>query len=470
MGAESRGSPALGSGQRSGQRQREFLTDKFLQALKPAPAGERPIIWDTGAEGFGIRFSDRATKDGKAANIVFVVMRRRKGSTTPTRITIGRYPKLSLKDARSQAGEEFEALKDGRDTRREKEQREEQARQEEEQQRRAEAQRQANTFEGLADKFCAELEAGLIPKARGEGAFRDPKAVTATVRRELVPTWNGRPIDEIKKRDVTDLIVAIHNRAVKAPGPGKRRPSGGPHAARHAFNAARRLFDWAVDRGVLEDSPCEGIKGKRVHGSTGARDRVLTDEELRRVWEAAEATAYPYGPLIQLLILTGQRRDEIGEARWSEIDCPACVLTVPGVRMKAGVAHSVPLTPRAMEVLQGLPRFTGDFIFSTTGGLRPFSGHSKAKARLDLLVGPIKPYQVHDLRRTARTGMAQAGVSVFIGELVISHRQAGVHRVYDLHGYDDDKRAALLAWESRLRTIIEPPPPTNIVLLREAAR
>jgi integrase len=459
MGSEIRGPDA--AGQQAGQRkpaQRKLLTDKFLQALKPAPAGERLTVWDASVQGFGIRYSDKA-KDGKAANIVFIAMRRRKGASTPTRVTIGRYHPtlLSLKDARAKAGEIVEALEAGRDLRREAQQA-----------RRAEDERQANTFQILADKFCAELVAGLIPKARGEGAFRDPEAVVAAVQRELVPVWKSRPIDEIKKRDVTDLIVAIHKRAVKPAGPGKRRESGGPHAARHAFNAARRLFDWTVERGVLEDSPCEGIKGKRVHGSTGARDRVLADDELRRVWQAAEATPYPYGPLIQMLILTGQRRDEIGEARWSEVDLDAQVLTIPAERMKAGVAHTVPLTPQAIAILKSLPRFSGDFIFSTMGGVRPFSGHSKAKARLDRTVGPIAPYQVHDLRRTARTGMAQAGVSVFIGELVISHRQAGVHRVYDLHGYDHEKRKALETWEARLRSIIDPPP-ANVVPLNQAA-
>ncbi len=456
MGSEIRGSEDGSSGQQSGQRkaaQRKLLTDKFIQGLKPAPAGERLTVWDTSVQGFGIRYSDKAAKDGKAANIVFIAMRRRKGATTPTRVTIGRYhpTNLSLKAARARAGEIVEALEEGRDLRKEAQQA-----------RKAEDERHANTFEVVAEKFCVELVAGLIPKARGDGPFRDPEAVVAIVRRELIPAWKDRPIDEIKKRDATDLIVSVNKRAVEPAGPGKRRRSGGPHAARHAFNAARRLFDWSVERGILDDSPCEGIKGKRIHGSTGARDRVLTDEELRRVWQAAEATPYPYGPLIKLLILTGQRRDEIGEARWSEIDWEVQVLMIPGARMKAGVAHTVPLTSQAMEILKGLPRFSGDFIFSTMGGVRPFSGHSKAKARLDRTVGPIAPYQVHDLRRTARTGMARAGVSVFVGELVISHRQAGVHRVYDLHGYDLEKRKALEAWEARLRSIIEPPP-TNVV-------
>jgi integrase len=428
--------------------------------LQPAEPGKRPIIWDTSVQGFGIRYSDKRSKDGSAANIVFIVMKRRKGASTPTRITIGRYHPtgLTLKTARERAGNIVDDLDGGHDPR-----------QEADAKRKQEARRQANTFDVIAENFCSDLIAGLIPKARGEGDLRDPEAVAAITRRELVPAWAGRPVHEISKRDVTDLIVGIHGRAVKPAGPGKRRKSGGPHAARHAFNAARRLFDWAVDRGIIEESPCEGIRGKKVHGSTGARDRVLTDDELRRVWQAAEATPFPYGALVRLLILTGQRRNELSEARWSEIDWGGKVLTIPAERMKAGVAHTVPLTPQAIEVLESVPRFAGEYVFSTTGGARPFSGHSKAKARLDRLVGPIAPYQVHDLRRTARTGMARAGVSVFIGELVISHRQAGVHRVYDLHGYDDEKRAALLAWEVRLRTIIEPPPANVVPLLAKAA-
>jgi integrase len=182
---------------------------------------------------------------------------------------------------------------------------------------------------------------------------------------------------------------------------------------------------------------------------------VLGDDELRRVWRAAGTTDYPYGPLVRLLILTGQRRDEIAGARWSEIDLAAGVMTIGAERMKAKAAHAVPLTPRAVEILASLPRFAaGDFVLSGQTGGRPFSGFSKAKVRLDREIGDMPAFTLHDLRRTVRTRLAELGVTPFIGELVIGHAQRGVHAVYDLHRYDAEKLDALQRWERKLLAIV----------------
>jgi integrase len=186
---------------------------------------------------------------------------------------------------------------------------------------------------------------------------------------------------------------------------------------------------------------------------------VLADDELCAVWRAAEATPYPYGQLVRMLILTGQRRDEIAGARWGEIDLDAGLLTIGAGRMKAKAGHSVPLTPAAVEMLRGLPRFVrGDFAFSGQAGDRPFSGFSKAKARLDRATGSIAPYTLHDLRRTVRTRLSELGVAPFVAELVLAHTQQGVAKVYDLHRYDAEKRDALEKWEARLLSIVAPAP------------
>jgi integrase len=245
------------------------------------------------------------------------------------------------------------------------------------------------------------------------------------------------------------------------------------YAARHAFGAARRLFDWLVARDVLAESPCERVKAKDVHGSPEARTRVLDDDEVGRVWAAAGAPPYPYGPLVRMLMLTGQRRDEIAAARWGEVDLEHGLLTIPPERMKGNVGHVVPLTPKAIEILDGLPRFAaGDFVFAGQSGERPFSGFSKAKRRLDSEIGEIKPFTLHDLRRTVRTRLAELGVTPFVGELVIGHTQKGVHAVYDLHRYEEEKREALERWERRLLAIVgegEPAAP-NVVPMPAKAR
>jgi integrase len=279
--------------------------------------------------------------------------------------------------------------------------------------------------------------------------------VTGIIRRELIPTWGERPITEITRRDVIARIEEIVDRGGERPAAGTRRRAGGPYAARHALSAARKLFKWAVGRDLLAASPCDRIKAAELHGAPARRDRVLGEEELRQVWAAAESTPYPYGPLIRLLILTGQRRDEIAGARWGDIDLNGALLTIGPERMKAGQAHAVPLTRSAVEILKGLPRFAlGDFVFSGQTGAKPFSGFSKAKTRLDRLTGGIAPYTLHDLRRTIRTRLAELGISPFIGELVIGHTQKGVHAVYDLYRYTEEKREALERWEERLLAIL----------------
>jgi integrase len=172
-----------------------------------------------------------------------------------------------------------------------------------------------------------------------------------------------------------------------------------------------------------------------------------------------------------MLMLTGQRRGEIAGARWGEVDFDAGLMTIPASRMKGKAAHTVPLTPTAVEILRSLPRFVrGDYMFSGQTGDRPFSGFSKAKTRLDRSIGTITPFTLHDLRRTVRTRLSELGIAPFIGELVLAHTQQGVAKVYDLHRYDKEKRAALEAWEEKLLSIVAPEPePAKVVPLRKHA-
>jgi integrase len=227
-----------------------------------------------------------------------------------------------------------------------------------------------------------------------------------------------------------------------------------------------------VDRDELAASPCERVKSAEVHGAPAQRKRVLTDEEVRRVWASAENTPYPYGPLVRMLMLTGQRRDEIAGARWSEVDLERAVLEIPAERMKADAGHVVPLTPQAIEILKTLTKFAaGGFLFSGQTGTKPFSGFSKSKQRLDRACPGIAPFTLHDLRRTVRTRLAELGVTPFVVELVIGHTQKGVHAVYDLYRYTDEKRAALLKWEARLLSIVAPEPAEpNVVPMPARAR
>jgi integrase len=427
------------------------LTDRSLKALRPAPDGRRITVWDALMPGMAVLVSGKGKRS-------FYAVKRRAGAASPTWTLLGRYPVVTLAEARAKAREALAALAEGHDPA--------------ERRREAERRRRATIFAVVAEDFCSRLDRGQVPKARGTGPLRDPAALAAVIRRELIPVLGEKPIAEVSRRDVITMIEAIRDRGGDRPAPGTRRPDGGPYAARHALSAARRLFAWLVDRDLLTASPCERVKAAATHGAPEARTRVLTDDELRRVWAAAESTPYPYGPLVKMLILTGQRRAEIGEARWPEVDLERALLTIGAERMKAGVAHTVPLSPTAIEILEALPRFvTSDFVFSGRTGDRPFSGFSEAKKRLDRAIGEITPFTLHDLRRSTRTRLAELGISPFVAELVLAHTQTGVHAVYDLFRYSNEKRMALLAWEAKLLSIVAPEPAVpNVVPMPARAR
>ncbi|MGH7088385.1 MAG: tyrosine-type recombinase/integrase [Stellaceae bacterium] len=424
------------------------LTDKSMKAMKPEPTGKRRTVWDAMMPGLCVL----VTGNGRRG---FYVVHRLPGAYSPTWVKIGEYPVMSLAEAREKARQTLGAIAAGK---RPKEEEAAQRRAEREEAR----QQQAKTFGAVAELFVSKH----VP------TLRTARTTEALIRRELIPVLDGKPIGEVRRRDVIELIEAIVARGDRQQG--RLRPkSGGRYAARHAFAALSKLFNWAVSRDIegLDANPVAGIKLADLLGSVESRDRVLNDREIRAIWRAAEGLNYPFGPLVQMLLLTGQRLSEIAEARWSEIDLDAATLTVPAERMKNKTAHVVPLTPAAVAILTSLPRFVaGDFVFTTTSGRRPVSGFSKMAERVRKAAGIGVHWQVHDLRRTVRTRLAEEGVSVFIAELVIAHVQSGVHAVYDLHKYDREKRAALAGWEAELRAIVDAPAPVpNILPMARAA-
>jgi integrase len=177
---------------------------------------------------------------------------------------------------------------------------------------------------------------------------------------------------------------------------------------------------------------------------------------------------YPYGPLIRLLVLTGQREREVSDMTWSEINFDQALWTIPAVRMKGDRAHEVPLAPKTLALLRSLPRFSaGEFVFTTTDGAKAVNGFSKAKVRIDRLSG-VEKWKFHDLRRTMRTHLSALPVQDMVRELVIAHARPGLQKVYDQHTYRSKKRECLELWAARLKGIVEPPPP-NVVPLRVAA-
>jgi integrase len=212
---------------------------------------------------------------------------------------------------------------------------------------------------------------------------------------------------------------------------------------------------WAIARGLIDTNRCAGIKPPAAEKS---RDRVLSDGELKAVWHACERLGWPFGPLIQLLILTGQRRDEVGSMRWAELDLAGRLWQLPKERTKNNVAHPVSLAPRAAAILEAMPRIAGeqDFVF-TTNGKTAASEFSRAKARIDKALPDMPHWTLHDLRRTAASGMARLGVQLPVIEKVLNHVSgsfAGIVGVYQHHAFTDEKRQALEAWAQHVEALI----------------
>jgi integrase len=176
-------------------------------------------------------------------------------------------------------------------------------------------------------------------------------------------------------------------------------------------------------------------------------------------WQATGEDGYPFGMLFRMLLATAQRRDEVSLAEWSEFDLENHLWTIPREKTKGDRVHEVPLSPLSVELLDGLPR-KGPLLFTTAQtGNRPVSGFSKAKerlsARMEEIAGtPIPPWRLHDLRRTAGTGMAASGVPVSTISRVLNHAEGGVTKIYNRFGYAEEKRLALEAWAGRIGEIV----------------
>jgi integrase len=185
----------------------------------------------------------------------------------------------------------------------------------------------------------------------------------AILKGGIVDQWRGRLIGDIKRRDVIAAIDALSDR---------------PATKQNTYAALRRLFNWALARDLIATSPRAGVEAPPL---SPARDRVLTDDELRWFWHACDAVGPPFAPLFKLLCFTGQRREEVGGMRWIELD--GAVWTIPAERVKNGREHSLVLPSPALAVIEAMPRIKGcPFVFSTTG-TTAVSGYSEAKRRLD---------------------------------------------------------------------------------------
>jgi len=359
------------------------------------------------------------------------------------RMSLGGYPMLSLADARQRSRDVLAAATEGRDP--------------------AGEVRAAKAPKPDDDRDKIKTLIGQFDKRHLSG-LKTGRAVRRELDRHVVAAWGERDIHEITKRDIIDLLDGIAD-------------GGRATTSRRVRAYLSKFLNWCVSRDILPMSPATGVKSSSKEIS---RDRVMTDDEVRWLWQACEAVGQPWGPFGQALLLTGQRLREV--AKLTDAEVTGDVWHLASVRTKNGRAHDVPLSEAVRAVLAGVERIDGKAgLVFTTNGESPVSGFFKARAALAKAMEKIaadergQPVDIahwtfHDLRRTAATGMARLGIAVRVTEAVLNHVSGtggGIVAVYQRHDYADQKRGALDAWGRFVLSLVEGNP-GNVVQLGRA--
>jgi integrase len=398
---------------------RTKLTPAFCQKAAVHEGAERTIYWDAELPGFGLL----VTKNGSRS---FVVQYRTANTQKSRRMKIAGV--LGLLGARKRAKKLLGQVADDKDPLHERR----------EQQRKAIA-RTEHTFQKIAEEYLAREGKGL--RTLGQR------------RRMLQPVYKrlgSTPIDDIRRSDIVSLLDAIED-------------ASGPVMADRTLATVRRIMNWHASRSDEFRSPI--VRGMaRTKGKERARSRILSDEELRAIWKAADRTPGPFGAFVQFLLLTAARRGEVVGMTRAELKDGDW--TLPESRNKVKVDLIRPLSPAAQNVIAKLPRIGKVGYVFTTNGRSGLGGFTKFKRKLDRASG-VKGWTLHDLRRTARSLMSRAGVPSDHAERCLGHVISGVRGVYDRHEFHAEKKQAFEALATLIDRIVSPTP--NVVQLRASA-
>lgn len=416
-----------------------------------AGPGSRMVLRDTEIPGLQLRITPNGAK---TFSVYFRPPSNRTGKRgtqlkgKQTRITLGRFPAMSLAEARQQANEIIGATLKGCDPWAER--------------KKANKERYTNLFESVAQQFVAKKKEEIKSWAKIEAAFAH----------HVTPKWKGIAITDFGRRDARELIDGIKNKGT----------------AREVRKHLHALFEWAVDEEIVSKNPIHERKAsgrRKKNRLTPNRDagRSLERFELKSIWHAADKLGYPFGPWFQLLMLTGQRRSDWSAASRGEIKpeseleqedvrtAPGArnqyVLEIPPNRFKSERSHIVPLVPAAWQIIASLPvRQRNDyFLFSGREGETHISGYSKAKVRLDEQalanlreadpMATLDTFRIHDLRVSCRTRLAYLGIEEDIAEAVIGHARGLLSDTYNKHDYIAQKRSALTKYAEWLLAVVK---------------
>lgn len=386
------------------------LSRASVPKLVLQPEQNERVWWDSELPGFGYRLR------GKRGT--WVIRPPRSGGKSSL-VTIGSAAVVDIIEARKAAHKQLAQAALGEHPR---------------EARRAQRMPAATTVAEAFERYMADAEKRMRP------------STYANLRTHLRQHWVGlhaMPVASVRRADVAAQLRQI------AQGP-EGRPAR-PQAALRARRTLSTVFAWCIGEGLCEANP---VSLTNAPAQEIRRERVLTEAELTAVWRACPPVD-DFGRIVRLLILTGQRRDEVAGIHWEEIDLDAALWRLPANRTKNKRPHEVPLSPQAVVILADAPRVAGrTYAFGSGSG--PFSGFSKAKGKLDARVAIAEPWRIHDLRRTAATGMARLGASVEAVEKALNHTSGtfrGIVGVYQRHDYAAEKRRALHTWADHVASM-----------------
>lgn len=400
------------------------ITKRSVDALERAD--REVFLWDEELKGFGLRLTPKGAKS-------YVLQYRMGGREAPSkRFTIGAHGSpFTPEKARKEAERLKILVRQGIDP------------------LQAEQDRRRQAVDLAFDAYV-ELFTNLYLEKR----WKQWKLGAGVLRREATAVLGKKPLPQLKRSDFNGIWERLQEK---------------PAVARLTHATLRKLLRWAVSRGDLERSPLEGVEAPPPVAS---RDRVLSDKELAVLWNCLSKLGYPFAPYFRLLILTGQRREEVAGVSWSELDRENATWVIPAGRTKNGQPQLVPLSAPAVGVLDQLANGTAwpakGLVFTTTGKT-PVSGFSRAKRKLEIFMrdglsegGEMPLWRAHDLRRTLATGLQRLGVRFEVTEAVLNHvsgSRSGVAGVYQRHNWADEKREALGRWANHVLSIAEEPDP-----------
>lgn len=368
------------------------LTDRFCATAKPRDGEAQTDYFDTQVSGLALRVTQNGHRSW-TFHCTFGGKRRR--------LTFGAYPSISLASARTRADEAKASVAAGHDP----------------------SLAATETLKDICELYLA----------REGDKLRTVKWRRGALERHVYPTLGSRPIAEIKRSEIVRLLDRIEEES-------------GPTMATQTLAIVRKIMNWHASRSDDFLSPI--VRGMaRTQRSEQARERILTDDEIRRIWAANYGI---FGSYARFLLLTAARRNEVAGMTWAEID--GNDWTLPATRNKTGLDLVRPLSRQAQAILEGLPKVEG-FVWSTNGGSKAIAGFTQFKHRFDAASG-TQGWTLHDLRRTARSLMSRAGVPSDHAERCLGHVIGGVRGVYDRHEYHREKAQAFEALAGQIERIL----------------